>query len=110
MFGEFGDDHLGKQAGASDAAAHGTRRGFGGDHAVTAMRAGILGQDVDMKFKVSRDKLQHTCLILTDTCLEFSAMRAKLLGLGYIMLDAHLRQSIVFWLARSARLRRWRGS
>jgi hypothetical protein len=91
MCGEFGDDHLGQQAGASDAAAHGTRRGFGGDHAVTAMRAGVLGQDVDMKLEVGWDKLQHACLVLADACLEFAAMRAKLFGLRDIVLDAHLR-------------------
>jgi hypothetical protein len=99
MCGEFGDDHLGQQASPCDASAYRTRRGLGGDHTVPAVRAGILGQDVDMKLEVGRDKLQHTCLILTDACLGLSAMRAKLLGFGYIMLGAHLRQSIVIWLA-----------
>src|SRR5689334_23319384 len=102
MFGELGDDHLGKQAGSRDAAAYRTRWGLGGDHTVTAVRAGVLGQNVDMKFKMGRDKLQHACLILADACLELSAMRAQLLSLGDIVLDAHLRQSIVIWLARSA--------
>jgi hypothetical protein len=102
MVGEFGDDYLSKQAGSSDAAAQGTRWGLGGDHTITAVRAGILGQNVDMKFKVGRDKLQHTCFILADACLGFSALRAELLGLGYIMLEAHLGQSIVIELARAA--------
>ena len=91
MFGELRDDHLSKQARSSDTAAYGTWRRLGGDHTVAAVGTGILGQDVDMKFKVGGDELQHTGLILADACLGFSTLRAKLLGLGYIMLDAHLR-------------------
>ena len=109
MFGELRDDHLSQQARPGDAATDGTRRRLGGDHAVAAVRAGVLGQDVNMKLEVGRDKLQHACLILADACLGFSAVRATLLGLGDIMLDAHLRQPIVIRLARSARLCRCPG-
>jgi len=75
MFGEFGDDQLSEQADPGNASAQGTRRGFGGDHAVAAARAGILGQYVDMKLEVGRDKLEHTGLILADACLGLAALR-----------------------------------
>src|SRR5262245_13124818 len=102
MFGELRNGPLSKQAGSGDAAAYRTRWGFGGNHTVAADGAGILGQDVELKFKVGRDELQHTRLILADACLEFLALRAKLVGLEYVMLDAHLSQAIVIGLARSA--------
>ena len=39
-----------------------TRRGLGGDHAVAAVRAGVLGQDVDPELEVGRDELEHAGL------------------------------------------------
>ena len=99
MFGELGDDHLGKHARSSNTAAQRTRGTFRGHHTIAAVRAGVLGQDVDLKFKAGRDELQHACLILADACLGLSAMRADLIGLGHVVLDADLRQSIVIRLA-----------
>ena len=95
MFGELRDDHLSKQARSSNTAAYGTWRRLGGDHTVAAMGARILGQDVDVEFKAGWDELQHACLIFADACLGLSAVRANLLGLGDIVLDANLRQPIV---------------
>ncbi len=46
---------------------------------------------MDLELKAGGDELQHACLILADECLGFSAMRADLLGLGYVVLDADLR-------------------
>ena len=122
MLGELRDEQLSKQSGPGDTAADRTERRLRGDHAIAAVRAGILGQDVDINFKVSRDEIHHTGLILADACLVFSAARANLLGLGHIMLKAYLRQAIKVRLPRSAwfgwcsgitgrRLRclRWRG-
>ncbi len=102
VVGEFGDDHLSKKAGSRDAAAYRTRGSLGGDHTVAAVRAGILRQNVDVHFKVGRDELQDACLIMADTCLGFTAVRADFLGLGQVVLDANLRQLIVVrltWLA-----------
>ncbi len=91
MFGELRDDHLSKQARSSDTAAYGTWRRLGGDRTVAAVGTGILGQDVDMKFKVGGDELQHTGTRPRRCVPWVLALQAKLLGLGYIMLDAHLR-------------------
>ena len=55
-----------------------------------------------MKLKVGRDELQHARLILADACLGFAAVRADLLGLGHVVLDADLRQLIVIRLTGSA--------
>jgi hypothetical protein len=54
---------------------------------------------MDVKFKASRDKFQHTRLILADARLGLSAMRADLVGLGHVVLEANLRQSIIIRLA-----------
>jgi hypothetical protein len=43
VVGEFGDDHLSKKAGSRDTAAYRTRGSLRGDHAITTVRAGILG-------------------------------------------------------------------
>jgi hypothetical protein len=98
VVGEFGDDHLSKEAGSRDAAAYRTSGSLGGDYTVAAVRAGVLRQNVDVHFKVGRDELQDACLILADACLGFSAVRADFLGLGQVVLDANLRQLIVVWL------------
>jgi hypothetical protein len=58
------------------------------------VRTGVLGPDVDAKLKVGRDELQYARLILADACFVFSASRTELVGLGYVVLDAHLNQSI----------------
>ena len=109
MFSEFGDDHLGQQSGPGDAATYRARRNRGCDHAVAAVRTGVLGQNVDLKLEVGGDKVQHPRLILADACLGLAALRANLLGLGHVVLDAHLRQSIVIGLARAAWLCGWPG-
>jgi hypothetical protein len=62
-------------------------------------RAGILGQDVDVQLNAGRDELQHAGFILAEACLGLSAVRAKLLGLGHVVLDTDLSQSIVIRLA-----------
>ena len=99
MLSELGDDHLSKHARSSNTAAQRTRRTLGGHHTIAAVRAGVLGQDVDLKFKAGRDEIQHACLVLADACLGLSAVRADLVGLGDVVLDSDLRQSIVIRLA-----------
>jgi hypothetical protein len=95
VFGKLGDDQLSKYAGSGETAAPRTRRRVRGRHTVAAMRAGVLGQNVDVKLKPRRDELQQPCLILANASLGFSAVRADLVGLGHVVLDANLRQAIV---------------
>ncbi len=90
-----------KEASSRDTAAQGTWGSLRGDHTVTAVRAGILGQNVDMKFKVGRGELQDACLIMADARLGLSRRRADL-GLAPSW-DTDLRQPIVI------ELRDWRG-
>ena len=99
MFGELGDDHLGKHARSSNTTAQRTRGTFRGHHTIAAVRAGVLGQDVDLKFKAGGNEIQHAGLVLANARLGFTAMRADLIGLGDVVLDADLRQSLVIWLA-----------
>jgi len=73
-----------------------------GNHAIAAVWAGILGQDVDVELEVSRDELEHAGLVLADARLVFPAVRADLLGLGHVVLDTHFGQAIVIRLPRSA--------
>jgi hypothetical protein len=40
---------------------------------------------------------------VADACLELSAVRTELFGLGEIVLDAYLEQTIIIGLARRAR-------
>ncbi len=91
VFREFGDDHLGKYARTGNTATHRTRGNLRSHDSITAAGASILGEHMDLELKAGGDELQHACLILADACLGFSAMRADLLGLGYVVLDADLR-------------------
>jgi hypothetical protein len=91
VFGELGDDHLGEHARSSNTTAQRTEGTFRGHHTITAVRARVLGQDVDVKLKAGWDELQHPSLILTDARLGLSAMRTNLFGLWDVVLDADLR-------------------
>ena len=55
-----------------------------------------------MELEVGRDKLKYPRFILADPGLVLAAVRANLLGLGDVMLDAYLRQAIVIGLPRLA--------
>ena len=88
MIGEFADDHEGDQPGPGHAAG----RRFGRDRragdAVAALRAGVLGQDVDADLQPGRDELELARLILADADLGGPAAGAGLLRLGEVVLDA----------------------
>jgi len=99
VVGEFGDDELSKYARSGNTAAPRTRGSRRGHDTIAAVRAGILGQYVDVQFKTGRDELQHAGFILADACLGLSTVRADLVGLGDVMLDADLGQLFVIWLA-----------
>jgi hypothetical protein len=99
MLRELGNDHLSKYARPGNAAAHGTLWSFGSHHTVSAARAGVLGQHVDVKLETGGDVLKHACLILADACLRCSTLVADPVGLRDIVLDADLRQSIIIGLA-----------
>ena len=63
------------------------------------MRAGIVGQDVDVNFIAGRDALQHPSPVLSNACLGLSIVSADLIGLGQVVLHTDLKQSIVIRLA-----------
>jgi hypothetical protein len=98
VLSELENDHLSEYACSSNAPTQRTHRTFRGYHTIAAVRAGVLGQDVDLQFKVGGDEIQHACLILADACLGLSAVRAELIGLRDVVLDADLRQSLVIRL------------
>ena len=45
------------------------------------------------------DEFQHTCLIFADAYLGLSAVRADLVCLGYVVIDANLREPVIIRLA-----------
>jgi hypothetical protein len=102
VFSEFGNNHLGKQADSGDAATRRTRRRRRSGHPVAAARTGVFGQDVHLELEVGRDKVEHPCFVLADACFGLAALRTNLVGLGDVVLDAQLRQSLVIRLARTA--------
>src|SRR5262249_37899434 len=90
MVRKLGDGHPGEQAGSRNTSAQRWRRNLGGRHALTALRTGVLGQDVYLHLEVGRYELQHASLVFADACFDLATMRADLLGLGHIVLDADL--------------------
>ena len=66
VVGELADQHVGDQPRAGDPTGDrpGRRRGAG--HAVAALGAGVLGQDVDVDFELGRDELELAREVFAD--------------------------------------------
>ena len=95
--------------GPGDASRYGLGRDRRAGHAVAALRAGVLGQDMDMDFELGRDELELAGEVLADAMLRAAAAGAGLLGLGQVVLDADVREVIERGSPRRAR-RLGRGS
>ena len=66
MVGELADDHEGDQPRPGDPARDGLGRDRRAGHAVAALGAGVLGQDVDVDLQPGRDELELAGLVLAD--------------------------------------------
>ena len=106
MVGELADDHEGDQAGAGDPSRHGLGGHRRAGHAVAALRAGVLGQDVNLHFQPRRDEIEFAGLVFADALFWAAAAGAGLLGLGHIVLDADVGEMVEPGSPRGAGRRR----
>ena len=88
VVGELADHHEGDQARAGDPSRYRLGRHRRAGHAVAALRAGVLGQDVDIHFELRRGELELTGEVFADAMFRAAAAGAGLLGLGQVVLDA----------------------
>src|SRR5271156_5154961 len=110
VIGEFADDHEGDQPGPGHAARGGLGRDRRAVDAVAALRAGVLGQDVDADLQTGRDVLELAGLVLADADLGGPAAGAGLLRLGEVVLDADVGEVLEPGAARgTGRAGSWRG-
>ena len=113
VVGELADQHEGDQPRAGDPSRYrlGGHRRAG--HAVAALRAGVLGQDVDRHFELRRDEFELAGEVLADALFRAAAAGAGLLGLGQVVLDADVGEMVERGsppgACRLGRLRRRRG-
>jgi hypothetical protein len=63
-------------------------------HAIAALRAGVLGQDMDIHFQLRRDEFKLPRQVLADALFLAAAAGANFLLLGHVMLDAMVGEMI----------------
>ncbi len=66
---KLGNQQLRKQARSRDAPRERSLRSVGAFHSVVAVRARVLGEDVDPNLQASRDEFELTPLVFADACL-----------------------------------------
>jgi len=71
MIGELADQHEGDQTRPGDPSRHRLGRDRRAGHAVAALRAGVLGQDMDPNFELRGDEFELPGEIFTDTLRLF---------------------------------------
>jgi len=106
MVGELARNHEGDQAGAGDPTRNGLGRHWRTGHAVAALGASVLGQDVNLHLQPRRDEIEFAGLVFADECFGAAAAGAGFLVLGHIVRDADVGEMIEPGSPRSASSRR----
>jgi hypothetical protein len=94
VVGALADHHEGDQAGAGDPSRYQLGRHWRAGHTVAALRARVLGQDVDRHFQFRRGEIKYTGKVLADALFRTTAAGTGLLVLGQVVLDSVLGEMI----------------